>query len=325
MQKEDLTFHLARVRSIHNKAAAGQTFKDLADQLKKLQSTLPRRRREPVSLPHLIEGGRNTLTQLQYLLRTDQLTEISDTQLELILTQLANEDPFIRFDKATMLFNDALANNILTKDQLHHSFNYLKRPEALLDHIEEPVNKAAVRRVASVTGLASLLYADRAGAFFITDDEVNALIDLVVVGLLWEHDNRGFVNRLGWVQLFGEYTILFGELCRRSKLVRGQKVLLMATYLVAYQQLNTPLIMGEADEGADFLIGMMNQHPVYRRYFMVFLRDWQERLQNKHPRDEHSWHKVFNYRRLMQSLLMSADLPEIAARQITNQPNENEQ
>lgn len=83
--------------------------------------------------------------------------------------------------------------------------------------------------------------------------------------------------------------------------------------------------MGEADEGADFLIEMMNQHPVYRRYFMVFLRDWQRDLQQERPQSEQGWHQVFNYRRLMQALLMSADLPEIIARQITNQSNQDEQ
>lgn len=325
MKETDLAPKLEMIKALHRQAKEGKTFKDLAPRLASFQRGLQRHRRTIVSLPAITETGQAILEQLVSNLKNDQLTELSDTQLELLLTQLANEDPAVRFGEATLLFNGALANDLLTKDQLRHAINTLKKWEILFDHIEEPINKGAVRRVSAVTGLASLLYADRAGYFFVTKADLSDLIDRVALGMLWEHDNRGYVNRLGWIQLFGEYTVLVGELCRRRELVRGEKVFLMATYLVAYRQLKAPLIMGEADEGADFLIEMMNQHPVYRRYFMVFLRDWQRDLQQERPQSEQGWHQVFNYRRLMQALLMSADLPEIIARQITNQSNQDEQ
>lgn len=64
--------------------------------------------------------------------QNDQLTELSDTQLELLLTQLANEDPAVRFGEATLLFNGALANDLLTKDQLRHAMNTLKSGRSCL-------------------------------------------------------------------------------------------------------------------------------------------------------------------------------------------------
>ena len=54
----------------------------------------------------------------------------------------------------------------------------------------------------------------------------------------------------------------------------------------------------------------MNQHQVYRRYFLLALRNWRLRLRAGRPQNAGNWHQIFNYRRLMQCLLMVNDLPE---------------
>ncbi|MEE6685483.1 DUF2785 domain-containing protein, partial [Limosilactobacillus fermentum] len=188
MKETDLAPKLEMIQALHRQAKEGKTFKDLAPRLASFQRGLQRHRRTTVSLPAITETGQAILEQLVSNLKNDQLTELSDTQLELLLTQLANKDPAVRFGEATLLFNGALANDLLTKDQLRHAMNTLKKWEILFDHIEEPINKGAVRRVSAVTGLASLLYADRAGYFFVTKADLSDLIDRVALGMLWEHD-----------------------------------------------------------------------------------------------------------------------------------------
>lgn len=112
--------------------------------------------------------------------------------------------------------------------------NMLKKWEILFDYIEELINKGVVCWVSVVIGFVLLLYVDWVGYFFVIKVDLSDLIDWVVLGMLWEYDNWGYVNWLGWIQFFGEYIVLVGELCWCRELVCGEKVFLMVIYLVVY-------------------------------------------------------------------------------------------
>lgn len=313
---------LDQVTWLREAVSQGLLFPTLPDELAALYFSLPRHPRTPVTLPTITAEEQIQLGMLAH--RSEHQEEpltVTGADWTLAINQLNNEVPRIRFDRAAQVFNAALAGPSLNKADLLLAWDHFARPAMLLSHVDEARNRASVTRSATVTALAVLLYADRTGRDFLDQQRVSALVNLVSLGLLWERDHRGFVNQLGWIQLFGEYTLLLNELSQRPELRRGSKVFTMGAYLTGYRFLKAPLTMGEADEGADYLVRQLVGHSLYRRFFLRFLREWQLDLVRLRPRTSGEWDRVFNYRRLMQGLLMHPELPAKVGHQITDQQN----
>lgn len=323
MNQAELKEALTQVTWLREAASQGLLFPTLATELSALQASLPIHSRTPVQLPGVTTAERAHLTSLfAQANRKSWLSNMTTADWELVVAQLGSGDPKIRLDMAVPIFNAAVAGQRQSESRLTYAWGTMASEEGLFAHVDEPKNQACVVRATAVTGLAMMLYADRKGQSYLMDRDVTRLIDQVILGLLWERDHRGYVNHLGWVQIFGEYTLLLNELNHRQYVTRGEKVLLMAAYLTAYRRLRGPLIMGESEEGADYLVRMLVSHPLYRRFFIRFLREWQGELTQLRPKNKGDWDRVFNYRRLMQGMLMHPELPEKVAHQITEQPQD---
>lgn len=318
VNQTELTRAVDQVSWLREVASQGLIFSTLTTELAALQDHLPRHARTPVTLPGITATQRDRLLHLfDRVKQHESLPDLTPGDWELVITQLGSADAQVRMNLAAPVFNAALASQDQSPARLRATWELLASPAGLLFHIDEPQNQGCVVRATAVTGLAMLLYADRQGpAFLPAKAAVHQLSELAVVGLLWEQDCRGFVNRLGWVQLFGAYTVLLNELSHREVMTRGEQVLLMGAYLTAYRRLRGPLIMGEAEEGADYLIRMIGRHPLYQRFFLRELREWQLALARLQPQQTGDWNRLFNYRRLMQGLLLHPNLPAKIAQQI---------
>lgn len=324
MDEEQIKHLNQQVRELRHATANGQIFKQLDRLAGDLIEQTPRHPRTPIATVEDDAAFYDELRQMYKKLQDDQLDQVSDVWLLSLLDHFKVDDPAIRLNGCLMIFNALLANDLLTNDQLRLSFHYLAQNDILLAHIDEPKNRAVFGRATALSALASLLYADRAGYFFLQEYEVDRLVDLVSIILVMEKDTRGFVGEQGWAHMYAELVNVLGELSQREELVRGDKVSLMALLLANYSRLTTPLIMGENEQLADYLVNLMNQHQVYRRYFLLALRNWRLRLQAGRPQNAGNWHQIFNYRRLMQCLLMVNDLPEQIGKVILEQDDQNE-
>lgn len=324
MDGEQIKHLNQQVRELRHATAKGQIFKQLDRLAGDLVEQVPRHPRTPLATLEDDAAFYDELRAMFKKLQDDELDQISDVLLLSLLDHFKADDPDIRLNGCLMIFNALLANDLLTNEQLCLSFHYLAQNDILLDHIDEPKNRGVFGRATALSALASLLYADRAGYFFLQAYEVDRLADLVAMILVLEKDTRGFVGDQGWAHIYAELANVLGELAQREELVRGDKVCLMALLLANYSRLTTPLIMGENEQIADFLVNLMNQHQVYRRYFLLALRNWRNRLRESRPQSTGNWHQIFNYRRLMQCLLMVNDLPEQIGKVILEQDDQNE-
>ena len=324
MDGEQIKHLNQQVRELRHATAKGQIFKQLDRLAGDLVEQAPRHPRTPLATLEDDAAFYDELRAMFKKLQDDELDQISDVLLLSLLDHFKADDPDIRLNGCLMIFNALLANDLLTNEQLCLSFHYLAQNDILLDHIDEPKNRGVFGRATALSALASLLYADRAGYFFLQAYEVDRLADLVAMILVLEKDTRGFVGDQGWAHIYAELANVLGELAQREELVRGDKVCLMALLLANYSRLTTPLIMGENEQIADFLVNLMNQHQVYRRYFLLALRNWRNRLRESRPQSTGNWHQIFNYRRLMQCLLMVNDLPEQIGKVILEQDDQNE-
>lgn len=219
--------------------------------------------------------------------------------------------------------NWAVDQRLLTNDQLQWLVIQLSQPKYFYSHLQEKQSSGVFGRSLALVILRYLFYAARQQSRPIDLNTTRRLMNRLVVAMLAEKDPRGFVDRTGWVQVFAGYAGLATELCADERLNRGDKLFLLAGFLVGYQHMAGALTMGEPDEGAIFIAQLVKTHPVYGQYFINDLKRWRAQMQKLNANQAATWHRVFNYRHLLQALLMDGDLPEKVASAIMDQENDS--
>ena len=68
--------------------------------------------------------------------------------------------------------------------------------------------------------------------------------------------------------------------------------------------------MGENEDVANFLLKLFQQHQLYQDFFIEQLKVWRSELNSFNPYSKVQWVQLFNYRHLMQSLIIDGNLPE---------------
>ena len=241
---------------------------------------------------------------------------LDQDQMQSLIYHLASVSRSAR-ERLRQAINDLLADQLIDPTETAGWTDYLLQDEILYAHVLEPKNQAVFLRSSAVSMLRSLLMADRYGYFFLTDEDLQKIIDKIALLVLLEKDTRGFVGRQGWAHMFYELPSLFNELTERNELLRGDHIFMMTVLLERYRRLKTPLEMGEQNEVADYLARLMKRHRLYQDYFLMELRDWRQWLdQQENVVNEGDWHLFFNYQRLMNALLITKDLPLKVASEI---------
>ena len=304
---------------IHEQLAAGEIYYEARDQLAKLADKLKGHRRTPRETPTV-----NPVFIVEmHLMMTDgapQASSVSDDFLADLLVAIQTADGHLRHQVVSWM-NWALDHHRLTNDQLQWLAVQLSQSKYLYDHLLERNSPGVYARSLTLVLLRFVLYAARQQEHPIEIATLKRLSNRVVVAMLGEKDLRGLVEGAGWVQTFAAYAGLCNEICVDERLNRGDKLFLLAAYLVAYRRLRAPLTMGEPDEGAAFVAQAVKTHPLYARYFIEDLKAWRQGMDKQDPNKPATWHRVFNYRHLLQLLLLDGALPAQVVQAIMEQEN----
>ena len=320
MVRRSLAQLTLELHNVQQNLRHGRVFTDILPGIDDMIEHAPRQRRTSVNIPEVHPDFVDELVAMTNEL-PHQVPMISDDFIEEFLYACGSDDRIVRHH--LLLFLAALLDaEDSDEDVLHQLYVGLSSPSLMTAHITEPHNRAICGRTMSLMCLRMLLYADRNGRFFLSDTDATGLVvKLAMVGLL-ERDNRGMNDEHGWLHAFSAMPDLADELCQHNELVRGDKVLLLAIMVESYRLLDEPLAMGENDDLAEMILDLMSQHELYQDFFMAQLKNWQADLDAQPPMRERDWHHLFNYRRLMQSLMLDRRLPDEIGRQIWDMNNQ---
>lgn len=305
----------SRLQDLHTELVDGKAFTEVLPEIDELILSRPRHARSKVTLPTIDTHFRHQLDRMLKRAQQKQVKDIDDQFLDEFIQALATDRGDLR-EEMLMLLSSLLENNQIGKPALKKMIHALIKPELLMGHILEPPNKAAFGRTLSLGMLRLILYGDRAGYFFLNSDEVQKVVDQVGLYAILERDPRGFVNGSGWVHAFSALPSLGNELCSHNELVRGDKIFLQAVIVESYRFMPQVLSMGENEEVGSFLLSLMGQHQLYQQFFKAQLKRWRADLDSDEPASRQSWSRIFNYRHLMQSMLLDGRLPQDIVKQI---------
>ena len=307
-QVQQLRQQLADLRTQVNQ---GEIFQSLGDEIGKVIETVKKSRSTKVDQPEDETDFLETIRELREQLNKNKLTAITNQQLMALLGHIGSMNPAVRDQGVYFLFNDLLEDQILTKEQMTQTFNYLLSDEVMLDHIEERKNNGIFQRSFAVLLLSTLLYGDRAGYFFLTPEMLSQLVDQIAVYIVLETDTRGFINRNGWAHAYTHIGNVWDELSQRDDLARSDKIFLMTVLLERYKRLETPLIFGEPQRLTAYLSRLTKKNHLYSSYFLLQLKAWRSQIMSDYqPQSEGQWNVVFNHMRLMQAILISGGFDE---------------
>lgn len=307
-QVQQLRQQLADLRTQVNQ---GEIFQSLGDEIGKVIETVKKSRSTKVDQPEDETDFLETIRELREQLNKNKLTAITNQQLMALLGHIGSMNPAVRDQGVYFLFNDLLEDQILTKEQMTQTFNYLLSDEVMLDHIEERKNNGIFQRSFAVLLLSTLLYGDRAGYFFLTPEMLSQLVDQIAVYIVLETDTRGFIKRNGWAHAYTHIGNVLDELSQRDDLARSDKIFLMTVLLERYKRLETPLIFGEPQRLTAYLSRLTKKNHLYSSYFLLQLKAWRSQIMSDYqPQSEGQWNVVFNHMRLMQAILISGGFDE---------------
>lgn len=317
MSKLTVTDIQLRLRQLHADLNKGNIFTEVLPAIDELIISRPHRARTAVNLVPVTSHFQH---QLDYYLKLAQEKKVLkiDQQFVTELLQVLGTDRGDLREEIMMLLSSLLEDEKIEKDDLKRLFRYLIRPETLYNHILEPRNKAVFGRTLALGMLRRILYGDRSGYFFLTSEDVQLLVDVVGLYAVLERDPRGFVNGSGWAHAFSILPSLGDELCHHNELVRGDKIFLQAVIVESYRLLPNVLSMGENEEMGGFLLSLMGKHELYQRFFKAQLSRWKKDLDHDDPYSNEAWSRIFNYRHLMQSMLLDGRLPQDIVKQIVD-------
>lgn len=305
--------------NLHEQAQQGDLFSRLGPAVGKVIDNVPRRRRTKVVLPRVTPGYRREIQRLASRVGKQPLPAISDDFLEQILSAMKVRNWNVRARWTYYVWSTLLATKVLSDDQLARSLQWATDPANLFSHVLEPENNAVFTRSMALAMIVLFLYCNDHQIITLTDDQVHKLGDLVALLTVLERDTRGFIRKDGWAHMVIELANAHAELVQQPQMSRGDNLFFMTTVIEAYRRLTTPVVSGENEQLAVFIIDLLNRHKIYQQYFKHELRQWAHWMDKENPLlTEQEWTQLFNYRRLMQALLVNTDLPDEIGQLIAN-------
>ncbi|RRK10773.1 DUF2785 domain-containing protein [Lactiplantibacillus garii] len=308
MQAEKLAQVKASVLKIRQELRAGKLYQSLPQRMGAVIDQVTPTPATTVNTPE--DDILDLVQELRNGLDAGTLTEITDQQLEQLLSHVGSLNPAIRDRGCYYLLNEALQQQLLTADQLGAIFDRLVQDDVLFAHIDEPANDAVFQRSFAILLLSVLLYADHAGITFMTSARLQQLVSQFTVYLLLEADTRGFVGDHGWAHAYTHIGNLLDELADEAQLARADKLLMLAAMLSRYQRLSTPLIFGEPERLSTYLALITNKDELYSDYMLMALKGWHRAMvMQTAPSTEAAWTRVFNRNRLLEAMALHDDFP----------------
>lgn len=311
-----------QLSDLRSQVTQGEIFQSLGEEVGKAIDGIKKEKATKVFLQEDESDVLDLISSLREEVNDHELKDISNEQLLMLLSHIGSLNPAVRDQGVYFLLNDLLEDQVLTKKQMNQAFNYLLSDEVMLDHVNERKNNGVFQRSFSVLLLSTLLYADRAGYFFVTSDMLSKMVDQLGVYIAMETDTRGFVRRDGWAHAYTHIGNILDELASRDDLPRADKIFLQTVLLERYKRLETPLIFGEPQRLTSYLSRLTKKNHLYSSYFLLQLKAWRSQLMTDfQPQTEGQWHVIFNHMRLMQAILSSGGFDEEIVKYIASGQN----
>lgn len=293
---------------LHRRLMDGQIYLEAINEVDALIGQAERKQRTPVVIEESVHEERQLFSNFVNDVQQGHHVKMSNRLINAIIKNATTDSITLR-RIILMTLEMGLEQNLIATDQLTTLFRHFSQPHILLSHIDEPNNKAAYGRSIAVNIIRLILIADRSGYFFLTEDDLDQFLNTAGMLPIFEKDSRGFVAHVGWVHMYTGIANLFSELCEHDELVRGDKIFLLATLIEGYKSIDTSFDMGENEDIASFLIKLFDQHRLYQDFFVEEVEHWRKEISQFNPYSKEQWVRLFNYRRLMQSLIMDGNLP----------------
>lgn len=298
----------AQLVTLREEVNAGKRYQSLGQRFEQLLDAVPTQPATAVNLPDDDDGIRALLLQLNGQIQDETLQNVQDTDVMKLVQHIGSTDARIRDKGVYFLFNDLIQQRLLSNSQMLMLVHYLLGDSVLFAHILEPENDAVYRRSFAVLLLSVLLYADRAGYHFLTDELVNQVVDQLSLYILLETDTRGFIDQNGWAHTYTHIGNLLDELSERDRLTRADKLFLMALLIERYKKLNGALIFGEPQRLAGYLARITNKNQLYADYLLTQLKRWRQQLVVIQSEESQAgWNRIYNRGRLIEAMIIRHD------------------
>lgn len=300
------------VRALREQLLAGQLFQQLPAALDHLMASVAVEPATPVALPDDDLAALAKMHTIRQRVKKTATPSVSDDELTFLVAHLASRSPAVRDKGAFFLLSDLFQMDAFTAAQVSWLFNTLKQPDILFAHIMEPQNDAVFQRSFAVMLLSGLVYADQNRYHALSSKQYSGLLQRLCVYVLLERDGRGYVDGGGWAHAYTHIGNLADELTQVTGLARGEKIFLMASILAGWQRMTVPLVYGEDQRIAAYLVNLAVKHQFYADSLVMCLTAWQTRLHDVRPQENiNFWNAWYNRSRLLEALLMRGDLPKV--------------
>ncbi|WP_261810117.1 DUF2785 domain-containing protein [Levilactobacillus humaensis] len=287
---------------------AGQVYQSLGHRIGEVMDGIHRRRRTTVALPDDSDGIQELLDQLNEQLAHQEKLALTPANLQFLLRHLASLDPKIRYNGVNFTLYDALQQDAIGEQGMRRLISTLSSDQVLFNHVLEPANVAVFGRASAASLLAVVLH-------FVNEQSTpldldwHRLVIQVATYISVETDTRGVVNQQGWAHAYAAMVDLLAVLAASDQLTRADKLFLLVTYMERLKRVTTPLIYGENDRMAAYLVELTNRHSLYETAFLDSLKHWrQEVAKRRRPDNLAGWNQFFNRKRLLDALRLKAGL-----------------
>ncbi len=305
--------------NIHDQARRGDLFGNLGVAIGEVVASVPQRKRTKVTIPRVSASYKKKIEDLAKRVGKQPFPAISDDFLQEMLTALQVRNWNVRARWTYYVWSTLLATGVLSDQQVEMSLRWATDPDHLYAHVLEPANNAVFTRAMSLAMIVLFLYSNARHIITLPEETVRQLGDAVALLTVLEHDTRGFVRKDGWAHMIIELSNAHYELIQQPQMSRGDNLFFLTTVMESYWRLTTPVVSGEGEQLAMVIIDLLNRNRIYRQYFKHELRRWAHWMDAENPLvTEQQWNQLFNYRRLMQALLVNSELPDDIARIIAN-------
>ncbi|KRN25082.1 DUF2785 domain-containing protein [Lacticaseibacillus camelliae] len=303
---------IKNIRSLRRQLHQGKVFRGLPNDLHELIKNVSVDAATAVALPEDDTEALAKIAAIELRLKAEKKMQVTDSDLRYLIAHLASTNPEVRDKGVFFLLSDLFQADAFTEKQVTWLFTTLQRKDILFAHITEPQNDAVFLRSFAVMLLSGLVYADLNRYHLLTPRQFENLLVNLCAYIVLERDGRGYVAGKGWAHAYTHIGNLADELSQVPSLMRGDKLLLMAAVLEGWQRSEDSLVFGEDQRVSAYLVNIATKNQFYADALVMCLTAWQTRLRNLKPQENLGfWTRWYNRSRLLEALLMRADLPKV--------------
>lgn len=201
------------------------------------------------------------IQELQALLKVSaQKLYFTNNQVDFMLKNIGNTDPYIRDNLVYMLFATGFMNKAFTFDQQEYIINYFFANDLLFKDILEPQNDFVFTRSFSAL-LGGILLEFDEDSGILSDNQRNRLFKWSIQYLQLESDYRGFVTNKGWAHAIAHGSDFLGNSLSHTKFHLSNVSELFITLKKVINRLENPFMdEEEARLASAFKLGVQAEN-----------------------------------------------------------------